>query len=158
MSNTSDEMTILFKSCGALANGVPFRPERLCQVPALARQAAAAMAEPFQADEPDLVVGIGQDGAVLAYELASLMNTRCAYTQDKGGVMTISRHFATAPGETALIVLSEVKTGTHVRQCVELLRALKLKIAGIACLVDFSGGTVGFRFPFRALVTLSHAY
>lgn len=158
MSTTADDMLALLKACGALKSGSPFRPERLCQTPVLTRQAASAMAKAYLTEAPDLVVGIDQDGAVLAYEVAAQLNTQCAYTRDKGGSMTISRHFTAAAGETALIVLSAVKSGTHVRQCVELLRALKLKIVGIACVADFSGGTVGFRFPFHALVTLKDAY
>ena len=64
------------------------------------------------------------------------------------------RELSVQPGQRVLILRDATLTGRRSREAVELLRAMGATIAGVASLVDLSGGTVRFRFPFTAMLTL----
>jgi orotate phosphoribosyltransferase len=68
--------------------------------------------------------------------------------------MTLRRGFAIAPGEKVLVVEDIVTTGGSVQEVLEVMRAQGGSVAGVALLVDRSGGKADFGVRTEALLTL----
>lgn len=68
--------------------------------------------------------------------------------------MTLRRGFSIAPGERVLVVEDVVTTGGSVREVLDVVKSAGGEVAGVALLVDRSGGAVDFGVRTEALLTL----
>lgn len=115
----------------------------------------AAMVAPFQGQGIETVAGPAMGGVLLSYECARALGARAVYAEKDGqGGMVMRRGFHIRPGEPVLVVEDAVTTGGSVFRTLEAVRAAGAKVAGVAIMVDRSGGTVDFGAPLHALVSM----
>ena len=124
------------------------------QHPRYTQQLCEAMAEKFKDADIETVVGPVTGGIILAHETAKHFGTRAIFAERDNGRMTIKRGFEIQPGERVLIVEDIVTTGGSVMEVIDVVREWGGIVAGVAMLVDRSGGTVDFGVPAKALLTL----
>lgn len=163
---SEQEIRELLLKCGALeedavtekgdANRLRCRVEmsRLYQHPEQVRQLMDVFAQRYAGQRIDVVAGVDEEAIIPAYELASRLQAQCVYMMHRNGALSMRRELTVSPGQRVLILRDVTLTGRYTREAVELLRAMGATIAGIASMVDLSGGTARFRFPFTALLTL----
>lgn len=162
---SEQEMRSMLLECGALQEGafadgegrdLRYRVEmtRLYQQPGQMGRVMDAFAQRFAGQAIDVVAGVDEEGIIPAYALAERLQAQCVYMMHRNGALAMRRELSVQPGQRVLILRDATLTGRRSREAVELLRAMGATIAGVASLVDLSGGTVRFRFPFTAMLTL----
>ena len=127
---------------------------QVLQYPKATEELCAGFAEKFRGEKIDVVIGPVTGGIVLAHETAKLFGTRAIFAERDNGQMTIKRGFEIKPGERVLVVEDVVTTGGSVQEVIDVVRGMGGIIAGVAILVDRSGGTVDFGAPAKAMLTL----
>jgi len=127
---------------------------QVLQYPRATEQLCAGFAEKFKGEKIDVVIGPVTGGIILAHETAKHFGTRAIFAERENGAMTIKRGFEIKLGERVLVVEDIVTTGGSVMEVIEAVKQLGGVIAGVAILVDRSGGTVDFGAPAKALLTL----
>lgn len=127
---------------------------QVLQYPKATEALCAGFAEKFKDEKIDVVIGPVTGGIVLAHETAKHFGTRAIFAERDNGKMTIKRGFEIKPGERVLVVEDVVTTGGSVQEVIDVVKELGGVIAGVAILVDRSGGTVDFGAPSKAMLTL----
>jgi orotate phosphoribosyltransferase len=122
----------------------PGQTEALCRM-------IAEWARPFG---PQLVAGPTTGGIIISYELARLLGVRGIFAESADDGREFARGFTIAPGERVLVVDDVLTTGGSVRDVLDAVRALGGEIAGVAVLIDRTGGEADFGVPFFACLTL----
>ncbi|HLC27945.1 MAG TPA: phosphoribosyltransferase family protein, partial [Dehalococcoidia bacterium] len=77
-----------------------------------------------------------------------------AETVDGQAGRAFQRGFTIAPKERTLVVDDVLTTGGSVRDVLDAVRATSGEVAGVAVLIDRTGGTADFGVPFFACLTL----
>jgi orotate phosphoribosyltransferase len=126
----------------------------LLQYPQDAGMAGKAIADLFQREKIDVVVGPALGGVIIAHEVARALNVRCIFAERKEGKMELRRGFSIKPNERVLVVEDVVTTGGSVKEVIELLKPLGADIVGVGAIVDRTGGENPFACPFRALTQI----
>ncbi len=124
----------------------PARTERLCA--ALAAKARAAFGA------IDVVIAPALGAIIPGYETARALGARALFMEREDGKFRLRRGFAIAPEERVLLVEDVITTGLSVGECLEGLAAQRAQIAGIACLIDRSGGRTELSIPLIALAQI----
>jgi len=127
---------------------------QILQYPEYTNKLAAEIAEIWEEEDIDLVVGPAIGGIVISYAVASKMGLRNIFSERKNGKMKFRRNLEVKKGEKVLIVEDVVTTGGSVREVVELLEGSNADIVGISSLVDRSNGEVEFNYSFKPLLKL----
>lgn len=127
---------------------------QVLQWPEHTAKLCAALAARFKDSGVQVVVGPVTGGIILAHEVGKNFGTRAIFTERENGKMTLRRGFAIAPGEKVLVVEDIVTTGGSVEEVLEVVRGCGGEVAGVALLVDRSGGKVDFGVRTEALLTL----
>lgn len=163
----SDQILQAFRDAGALLEGhfiyasgrhgrQFLQAARVMQYPQYTEQFGRALAAGFQDAGIDLVIGPATGGIVIAYETARHLKCRAAYTEKDGeGGMALKRGFALRPGERVLIVEDIITTGGSVAKSIDHLVSRGAQVAGVASLIDRSGGKVRFQCDYKPLATLN---
>ncbi|HXH20847.1 MAG TPA: orotate phosphoribosyltransferase [Dehalococcoidia bacterium] len=129
---------------------------RIMEDPAATTALCGMIAARYREAGIEVVVGPAMGGVILAFETARQLGVRDIFTEkDASGRHVIERGFQLRPGERALVVDDVLTTGGSVRQALELVRATGAEVAGVAFLIDRSGGAVDFGVPFFACHTMS---
>jgi orotate phosphoribosyltransferase len=79
---------------------------------------------------------------------------RFIFVEKEQGKLVLRRGFKISPGERILVVEDVVTKGGRVQETIEIVRAHRGNVAGIAMAVDRSGGTIGFEVPAFSLISL----
>lgn len=131
---------------------------RLLQHGDEASAAGAALVERLAPDlqaPPDVVVSPAIGGIVLGHEVGRAWERRAIWTErGAGGAFEFRRGFAIEPGERFVAVEDVVTTGGSLRELVEVAESAGGRLAGVATLVDRSGGEVTWPVPSASLVSL----
>jgi orotate phosphoribosyltransferase len=122
----------------------PVQTEALCRM-------IADWARPL---DPQLVAGPTTGGIIISYEVARLLGIRGIFAESTDGRREFARGFTIAHGERVLVVDDVLTTGGSVRDVLDAVRAMDGEIAGVAVLIDRTGGKAGFDAPFFACLTL----
>ena len=130
-----------FMQCSQLLQ-FPERAQKICQM----------LAEPYQGDGVNVVIGPAMGGVILAYETARALNARAIYAEPVEGKMALRRGFKVSPGEKVLVVEDAVTTGGSVSKVLALLESIGVAAVGIAVMVDRSAGRVDFGLPAHSLL------
>ncbi len=110
----------------------------LLRYPAYAEELCKQLAEKFQYEKIDLVVGPAYGGIIVAHELARALGVRAIFTERKDLKMQLRRGFNIEKGERILIAEDVVTTGRSVKEVIKAIRPYKPRIIGIATLIDRS--------------------
>ncbi|QAT49736.1 orotate phosphoribosyltransferase [Caproiciproducens sp. NJN-50] len=115
----------------------------------------AALAEKYQKDGIEVVIGPAMGAVQMAYEVSRALHCENFFTErGEDGKMALRRGFAVHPGQRVLIVEDVVTTGGSVREVMELVRQSGGAVAGIGSIVDRTGGKIDFGVPYQAVVSL----
>ncbi len=158
----------LFRESGALLTGhflltsgrhsdVYYEKFTLLKNPAICTQICRAMADHFRSAGVETVVGPTTGGIIIAYDVARYLGVESLYAEQGEKGRVFKRGFSLEPGRKVLIVDDVLTTGTSVKEVIELVNSYQAQIVGLGLLLDRSGGSVHFDYPFFALATVSAA-
>ncbi|NLG33335.1 MAG: orotate phosphoribosyltransferase [Syntrophomonadaceae bacterium] len=116
---------------------------------------AKHIADYFQDDKIDLVIGPAMGGMIIAYEVARQLDRPSIFTERKDGVMELRRSFSVEPGQKVLVVEDVITTGGSVQEVIDIVKQSGGEIAGVGVLVDRSGGKVTFGVKQVAVLNLN---
>jgi orotate phosphoribosyltransferase len=152
---TPDRVLSIFKETGALLEGhflltsglhsnQYFQCAKVLQYPEHCESLCSVIAGHFRTQRIDLVVAPALGGIVVGQEVGRQLGVRTIFAERKDGAMQIRRGFEVKPGEHVLVCEDVVTTGGSVQEVIALVLERKGLVAGVACIVDRSGGTVQF--------------
>jgi len=117
---------------------------KILQFPWFATELVGYLAAAFENDAADMVIAPAVGGVIIGYELARQLNVKNAFAERVDGVMTLRRDFAIPTGAKVIIAEDVVTTGGSVQEVIQLVKDAGAQLAGVALLVDRSGGKVDF--------------
>ncbi|MCA9322690.1 MAG: orotate phosphoribosyltransferase [Planctomycetes bacterium] len=103
----------------------PDRAEVLCRM----------LAEQWQGERPDCVIGPALGAVTLSYELARAFKVPGFFAERQDGSFVLRRGFEVLPGQRVLVAEDVVTTGGSVRELIAVLEAAGAHVLGVACLV-----------------------
>jgi orotate phosphoribosyltransferase len=128
---------------------------KILQYPEYTEQIAEFLAGEFANDEIDIVISPAVGAIVLGYELARKLKAVAIFAERQEGRMVLRRGFEIPEKSKVLVVEDVVTTGGSVLEVIELVKASGAWLAGVALLVDRSGGAVNFGVKTAAAYTTS---
>jgi orotate phosphoribosyltransferase len=129
----------------------------LLRQPGATSEVCRFIAERFRDQEIDVIVGPTTGGVILAFEVARQLGVAAAYAErsSNGSVGREFRRGTTFPSGTRVLVVDDIlTTGGSVRETLGALASHPVEVAGVAVLVDRSGGKVDLAAPCTALATM----
>ena len=130
----------------------------LLRRPQDASRACGLIAERFRDAGIDVVVGPTTGGVILAFDVARQLGVEAAYAErssESGTAREFRRGTTFQPGNRVLVVDDILTTGGSVRETLAALATHPVSVAGVAVLVDRSGGDAEVGAPMEALATLA---
>jgi orotate phosphoribosyltransferase len=100
------------------------------------------------------VVSPAMGGLVLGQEVARQLGIRFIFVEKEENKLALRRGFKISPEEKILIVEDVVTKGGRVQETIDIVRANRGQIVGIAMAVDRSNGTVSFGLPTFSLLAM----
>ena len=113
-----------------------------------------SLAESFQGENIELVVGPAVGGIIMAYEMGRQLGVKNIFAERENGNMTLRRGFTVEPGTRVLVCEDVVTTGGSVKEVIALLQAAGAEVVGVGSVVDRSNGKVDFGVPFHAVLSM----
>src|SRR5512137_1368547 len=101
------------------------------------------------------VVSPAMGGLVIGQEVARQLGVRFIFVEKEEGKLVLRRGFKIAPGERILVVEDVVTKGGRVQETIEIVRANRGQVLGVAMLVDRSNGSVNLGVPMFSLLALN---
>jgi orotate phosphoribosyltransferase len=162
---TNDEAFRLFRETGALLeghfilrSGLHSRQFFQCalalqQMPIVERF-GAALADKLRGLGAVTVISPAMGGLVIGQEVARQLGLRFIFVEKEEAKLVLRRGFKIAPGEKLLVVEDVVTKGGRVQETMDIVRAHQGVVAGVAMVVDRSGGGVNLGVPVFSLIKL----
>ena len=129
----------------------------LLRQPTATSEVCRFIAEHFRDQQIDVIVGPTTGGVLLAFEVARQLGVAAAYAE-RSSDAEARREFrrgTTFPfGGRVLVVDDILTTGGSIRETLDALAAHSVEVAGVAVLVDRSGGEADLGVHFVALATM----
>jgi len=162
---TKEEVLQVFRDTGALLeghfilrSGLHSRQFFQCalalqQMP-IVEKLGAALAAKVRSLGAVTVVSPAMGGLVIGQEVARQLGVRFIFVEKEEGKLVLRRGFKIAPGEKILIVEDVVTKGGRVQETIDIVRANKGEVAGVAMVVDRSNGVVDLGVPTFSLLAL----
>jgi orotate phosphoribosyltransferase len=165
MANGGRKAERLLRDSGAMLDGhfqlasrrhssVYVEKFRLLEQPVQTEALCRMIADWSRPLDPHLVAGPTTGGIIISYEVARLLGVRGIFAESANGRRAFARGFTIAPGERVLVVDDVLTTGGSVRDVLEAVRAMGGEVAGVAVLIDRTGGKAEFDAPFFACLTI----
>lgn len=162
---TKEQATEIFLESGALMEGHfkltsgrhsnrYMQCAQVLQYPNFTEQLAAHIAAKYADGEIEVVVGPAMGGIVVAYEVARQLKVPGIFCERENGKMALRRGFKLYPGQRVLVVEDVVTTGGSVLEVMDIVRQAGAEVAGVAVLVDRSGGTTAFGVRTEAVLSM----
>lgn len=143
-----------FQLSSGLHSPVYMQCALVLQHPAHAAGLVKDLAARFSNDKIDAVVAPALGGVIFGYEVARQLGVRSLFVErDDSRKFSLRRGFSLAKGERVLVAEDVITTGGSTRETIEVVQAAGADLAGVAALVDRSGGEVDFGVRFEALLT-----
>ncbi|MCI8361212.1 MAG: orotate phosphoribosyltransferase [Clostridiales bacterium] len=114
----------------------------------------ADLAEQFQGDDVQLVVGPALGAVQMAYEVSRHLGCENFFTEREDGVMVLRRGFSIQPGQRVLVVEDVVTTGGSVREVIDIVKAAGGLVVGVGVVVDRTGGKIDFGVPVKSVISM----
>jgi orotate phosphoribosyltransferase len=163
---TQDQVLQVFRDTGALLeghfilrSGLRSRQYFQCaialqQMPVVERL-GAALAAKVRRLGPATVIAPAMGGLVVGQEVARQLGVRFIFAEKEEGKLVLRRGFKIAQGEKVLVVEDVVTKGGRVQETIEIVRANRGEVLGVAMLVDRSNGSVDLGVPMFSLLALN---
>jgi orotate phosphoribosyltransferase len=129
----------------------------LLRQPNATSDACRLIADRFRDLEIDVVAGPTTGGVILAFEVARQLGVAAAYAErstNSESTREFRRGTTFSTGSRVLIVDDILTTGGSLRETLDALAAHPVDVAGVAILVDRSGGEANVPVPYMALATM----
>ncbi len=130
----------------------------LLRQPRATSEVCRLIADRFQDQVIDVVVGPTTGGVILAFEVARQLGVAAAYAERSTNSDT-SREFRRgtvfAAGARVLVVDDILTTGGSLRETLDALAAHPVVVGGVAVLVDRSSGDLDLGVPYMALASMN---
>src|SRR5260370_16365897 len=108
-----------------------------------------------RAVRPAFVAGPTTGGLLVSYEVERHLGVRSIFAEkEETGGRSFQRGFTIAPGERVLVVDDVLTTGGSIHDVLDAVRRLRGEPAGVAAIIDRSGGKTRFRVAFFARLPL----
>jgi len=164
-----EEILGIFRKTGALLEGhfqltsglhSPhyFQCAKVLQYPAYAQALCGEIVDRYGGRGADAVIAPALGGIVVGQEVGRQLNLRTMFTERKDGSMQLRRGFSISPGEKVIVCEDVVTTGGSVSEVIAIVRNLGGLVAGVAAIVDRSGGKSGLEDFFAPLVMDALSY
>src|SRR5205814_7566038 len=101
----------------------------------------AALAAKMRGLGARTVIAPAMGGLVIGQEVARQLGIRFIFVEKEQGKLVLRRGFKISPGEKILVVEDVVTKGGRVQETMDIVRANKGDVLGIAMIVDRSTGT-----------------
>ena len=162
---TEDEVRSIFVEAGALMTG-HFKLSSgrhsadywekfwVLQYPHYVQRLCTEIANRYQNDKIEVVLGPTTGGILLAFEVARQMGLKALYAELEGGQRLLRRGLTLDPGTRTLIVDDVMTTGLAVQECLDLATRHQADIIGVAVLLDRSGGKTNLGYRLESLLTV----
>jgi orotate phosphoribosyltransferase len=146
-----------FKLTSGKHSDIYYEKFMILKRPRLCERVCAALAEMFENDRVELVVGPTTGGVIIAYEVAKFLGVDSIYAEaaETGKGRIFKRGFHIDEGARVLIVDDVLTTGTSIFEVINLVKSYKANIIGIGIFLDRSGGKVKFDYPLKPLATVA---
>jgi len=163
---TQDEVLQVFRDTGALLeghfilrSGLHSRQFFQCalalqQMPVVERL-GSALAAKVRSLGATTVVSPAMGGLVIGQEVARQLGTRFIFVEKEDGNLVLRRGFKISAGEQILVVEDVITKGGRVQETINIVRANRGHVLGVAIVVDRSNGTVNFGVPLACLISLA---
>ena len=138
-----------------LHSGHFFQCAQVCQDMAAVTRLAELLLPRLAALRFSTVLSPAMGGLVIGQEVARQTRSHFIFAEKENNVLVMRRGFKIAPGERVLVVEDVVTRGGRVIEALDIIKAAGGVPAGVAMLVDRSGGAVNFGVPACALLELS---
>ena len=166
MGHDEDEALQIFRQTGALLeghfilrSGLHSRQFFQCalalqQMP-IVEKLGAALADKVRPLGAATVISPAMGGLVIGQEVARQLGARFIFAEkNDDGKLVLRRGFKIAPGEKMLVVEDVVTKGGRVQETLDIVRAHRGEVLGVAMIVDRSNGEVNFGVPAFSLISL----
>jgi orotate phosphoribosyltransferase len=162
---TEAEVLQVFRDTGALLNGhfllrsglhsrQFFQCALALQQMPIVEKLGGALAQKVRGLGAVTVVSPAMGGLVLGQEVARQLGIRFIFVEKEEGKLALRRGFKISPDEKILIVEDVVTKGGRVQETIDIVRANRGQIVGIAMAVDRSNGSVRFEVPTFSLLAM----
>ncbi len=133
-----------FQLTSGLHSNQYFQCAKVLQYPVYCEMLCGDLAKQFRGAAIDAVVAPAMGGIVVAQEVGRQLGKRTMFTERKDGAMQLRRGFAIHKGERVLVCEDVVTTGGSVQEVINIVVENGGIVAGVAYIVDRSGGKVKF--------------
>ena len=163
---TNEEALRLFRETGALLeghfilrSGLHSRQFFQCalalqQMP-IVEKFGRALADKVQSLNVSTVISPAMGGLVIGQEVARQLGARFIFVEKEQGKLVLRRGFDIVPGEKLLVVEDVVTKGGRVQETIDIVRANRGQVGGVAMMVDRSNGSVDLGVPTFSLIKLN---
>jgi orotate phosphoribosyltransferase len=163
---TKDEVLQIFRDTGALLEGhfilrsglhsrQYFQCALALQHMPTVEKVGAALAGKVRHLGVATVIAPAMGGLVLGQEVARQLRCRFLFAEKEEGKLVLRRGFKISPGERILVVEDVVTKGGRVQETIDIVRANRGLVLGVAAAVDRSNGRVDLGVPFFSLLSLA---
>jgi orotate phosphoribosyltransferase len=133
-----------FQLTSGLHSAEYFQCAKVLQFPKYTELLCGQLAGRFARSKIDVVISPALGGIVVGQEVGRQLGARTVFTERKEGRMLLRRGFEIRRNERVLVCEDVVTTGGSVFEVINIVKASGGVLAGVAYLVDRSGGKVQF--------------
>jgi len=163
---TTAEALQLFRETGALLeghfvlrSGLHSRQYFQCalalqQMP-IVEKFGRALADKTRALGAETVISPAMGGLVIGQEVARQLGVRFVFVEKEEGKLALRRGFKIAPAEKILVVEDVITKGGRVQETIDIVRAHKGSVLGVAMMVDRSDGPINLGVPLFSLIKMN---
>ena len=138
-----------------LHSGHFFQCAQVCQDMAAVTRLTELLLPKLAALKFSTVLSPAMGGLVIGQEVARQTKSRFIFAEKENNALVMRRGFKIAPGERVLVVEDVVTRGGRVVEALNIIKAAGGEPAGVAMLVDRSGGAAKFDVPTCSLLELN---
>ncbi len=131
-----------------------FQCAQALQYPEVTTKICSELADRFSSSDVDAVIAPAMGGIIVGQETARLLGKRFIFTERENKKMKLRRNFKISPGEKFLVCEDVITTGGSVQEVIDIVKANKGEVVGIAVIVDRSGGKIDFGYPLKSVLEL----
>ncbi len=113
---------------------------KLLSFPYLAKKICVSLSKKIKSKfkKVDLILSPAVGGIIVGYEIGSILKKETIFCERVSGKFTLRRGFIIKKNSRVLIVEDVITTGKSSLECEKLVKKLKGKVVGFACLIDRS--------------------
>jgi orotate phosphoribosyltransferase len=162
---TNEELLRIFRQTGALLEGhfilrsgwhsrQYFQCALALQEMPVVEQLGGALAAKVRGLGAVTVIAPALGGLVIGQEVARQLAVRFIFAEKEDGKLVLRRGFKIAPDEKLLVVEDVVTKGGRVQETMDIVRAHRGRVVGVAMIVDRSNGALDLGVPAFSLLSL----